>query len=113
MLFNCVNGKCQLKGFRDEKTKNKKQIQDFRRTMGKNRAADTEAPEYTSFRRWQAKGAGPQGHGLNSFCTPDRLSMERLERDWYLFKQHSALAISGVDKSRCFSGTLGTGSERL
>ena len=25
-----------LKGFRDEKTKNKKQIQDFRRIMGKN-----------------------------------------------------------------------------
>jgi len=32
-----------LKGFRDEKKKNKKQIQDFRPVMGKNRAIDTEA----------------------------------------------------------------------
>jgi len=102
-----------LKGFRDEKTKNQKQIPDFRRTMGKNRAADTEAPEYASFRWWQAESAGPQSNEWNIFCAANRLSMERLERDWYLFEQHSALAISGVDQSRCFSPTLGTGSERL
>jgi hypothetical protein len=46
-----------LKRVRDEKTKNKRQIQDFRRIMGKNRAADTEASEYTSLSAFAAASA--------------------------------------------------------
>jgi len=36
-----------LKGFRDEKKKNKKQIQDFRRVMGKNRGGEKTGPNPT------------------------------------------------------------------
>ena len=68
-----------LKGFRDEKTENKKQIQDFRRIMGKDRALDTQASEYPSFRRRQAESAGSKGNGRDSFCVANGLSMERLK----------------------------------
>jgi len=37
-----------LKGFRDEKKKNKKQIQDFRRVMGKNRDGEKTGPNPTN-----------------------------------------------------------------
>jgi hypothetical protein len=63
-----------LKGFKDEK-----QIQDFRRIMGKNRAIDTQASEHPSLWRRQTQGAGPQGNGRYSFRTANRLSMERIE----------------------------------
>jgi len=65
-----------LKGFRDEKKKNKKQIQDFRRIMGKNRAIDTEASQYSSFWWWKTESTGSQGNGRDSFRIANRLSME-------------------------------------
>ncbi len=68
-----------LKGFRDEKTKNKKQIQDFRRIMGKDRTTAAQASEYASFWRWQAANGRSQGHGRSLFCAANRLSVERIE----------------------------------
>jgi hypothetical protein len=97
-----------LKGFRDEK-----QIQDFRRIMGKDKAIDTQASEYSSLWRRQTQGAGSQGNGRYSFRIANRLSMERIERNGYLFQQYGSFTISGVDKNRSFSETLENSTERL
>ncbi len=102
-----------LKGFRDERKKNKKQIQDFRRIMGKNRTIDTKASEYPSLRRRQAESVGSQSNGWYFFRIANWLSMERIERDWYLFQQYGTLKISGVERSWGFSGTLDDGLGRL
>ena len=68
-----------LKGFRDEKTKNKKPIQDFKRIMGKNRAITAKAPKHSSLWWWQAESAGSQSNGWDIFCIANWLPVERIE----------------------------------
>ena len=68
-----------LKGFRDEKTKNKKTIQDFRRVMGKNRAFTAKAHKHSYLWRRQTKSAGSQGDGWDIFRIANRLPVERIE----------------------------------
>ena len=81
--------------------------------MGKDRAIDTQASEYSSLRRRQTESAGSQGDGRNSFHIENRLPMECFEWNRYLLKQHSPFTIPGMGKSRSFSETLEDGFERL
>ena len=77
--------------------------------MEKNRALDTQPSEYASLWRRQTEGAGSQSHGWDIFCIADRLPVERLKWNWYLFQQYGSFQISGVGKSRRFSETLEDG----
>ena len=102
-----------LKGFRDEKTKNKKSIQNFRRIMGKNRAITAKAHKHASLWWRQTESAGSQSNGWNIFRIANWLPVERIKWNRYLFQQYGALAISEMGTSWNFSETLGNGIKRL
>jgi len=75
-------------------------------SYGKKRAITAKAPKYPSFWRRQTQSAGSQSNGWDIFCIENWLSMERIERNGYLFQQHGSFAFSGMANRRYLSKAL-------